>query len=93
MLNQSTIDAIMAIIDTADELSDEEKRHYRYVLTTPCDLELLRPKEAAKHIGMSIQTLRLWTSQKRIIPIRLSRKTVLYRREDLDTLMQNRLTC
>jgi len=91
MLNQSTLDAIMTILDTAEELTDEERRHYKNILSAPYDGELLRPCDAAKHIGMSIQTLRLWTSQKRIIPIRITRKTVLYRVADLDALMRNRL--
>ena len=92
MLNQSTFDAIMVIIDTAEELTDEERRHYRNVLAAPYDRKLFCPQEAAKYIGMSIQALRLWTSQKKIVPIRVTRKTVLYRQVDLDALMRNRLT-
>ena len=45
--------------------------------------QLLDLREAAKELGLSIYTLRSWTSQRKIPFVRLGRR-ILMRRQDLE---------
>ena len=48
---------------------------------------LLDLREAAKELGLSIYTLRSWTSQRKIPFVKLGRRTMM-RREDLENLVR-----
>ena len=51
------------------------------------DGELLRPGEAARHLGISPATLRRWTRKGKIEPLTLPTRTRRYRKDDLDALI------
>lgn len=49
------------------------------------DDNLLTPAEAAERLNISLPTLKLWRTQKHGPPaLRLSVRTIRYRREDID---------
>jgi excisionase family DNA binding protein len=53
---------------------------------------LLTPDEVAEQMGLSIETLAQWRSQKRGIPyVKISRNCVRYRQSDLDGWLSERI--
>lgn len=54
--------------------------------------ELLTPDEVADQMGLSVETLAQWRSQRRGIPfVKISRNCVRYRRSDLDGWLSERI--
>ncbi|WP_041962291.1 helix-turn-helix transcriptional regulator [Sulfurospirillum cavolei] len=47
----------------------------------------LRPKEAAKYLGIGLSTIWLFAKQGKLHPIKLSDRITLFKREDLDTFI------
>ena len=57
------------------------------------DYNTLTPREAAKYLGISEAALRLWRSQgKGPRHFRAGEKLIRYRRADLDTWIESRLS-
>lgn len=53
---------------------------------------LLTPDQVAAIVGLSIETLAQWRSQRRGIPfVKISRNVVRYRQADVDTWIQRRI--
>ncbi len=48
-----------------------------------------RAKEAAEYLGIARSTIWLYAKQGRLNPIRLSPRITVFKREDLDNLVQN----
>lgn len=44
----------------------------------------LRPKEASKYLGIGLSTLWLYARQKKLNPIKLSKKVTIFKKSDLD---------
>ncbi|MDD3343526.1 MAG: helix-turn-helix domain-containing protein [Sulfurospirillaceae bacterium] len=47
----------------------------------------LRPKEAAKYLGIGLSTIWLFAKQGKLHPIKLSDRVTLFKKEDLDAFI------
>ncbi len=53
------------------------------------NLENVRPKEAAKYLGVGLSTIWLYAKQKKITPIKLSERVTIFKKEDLDRFINS----
>jgi len=61
-------------------------------LASGASSNLLTPEEVAEQIGLSVETLAQWRSQKKGIPfVKVSRNCVRYRKSDLDDWIEERI--
>ena len=64
----------------------------KLVTVQPTVGRLLTPEEVSSIVGLSIETLAQWRSQKRGISyVKISRNCVRYRQADLDAWLQKRI--
>ena len=47
----------------------------------------LRPKDAAKYLGIGLSTIWLFAKQGKLHPIKLSDRVTLFKKEDLDAFV------
>ena len=64
----------------------------KLAIAQPTVGRLLTPEEVSSIVGLSIETLAQWRSQKRGIPyVKISRNCVRYRQADLDRWLEERI--
>ncbi len=62
------------------------------ILKTPApDLQLLTDGEAAEMLGIKPRTLRLWRNSRALPHLRLTAKSIRYRRQDLEKWLERSL--
>lgn len=50
----------------------------------------MRAKEAAKYLGVGLSTIWLYAKQGKLIPIKLSDRVTIFKKEDLDRFINRR---
>lgn len=48
-----------------------------------------RPKEAAEYLGVGMSTVWYYSKQKKLHPIKLSSRVTIFKKEDLDSFINN----
>lgn len=51
------------------------------------NVEHMRAKQAAKYLGVGLSTIWLYAKQGKITPIKLSERVTIFKKEDLDNLI------